>query len=185
VSRVIGNIPVIIENDACLAGLAEANALIDEYQKILYFTISTGIGGAWLENGRIAESLQDMEPGHMPLWYEDKFQKWESFASGKAIIARYGKQASEIQQDEQWQEIGERIAYGVAVCCSVLMPEIIVFGGGAGQFADKFTPYISEYLDEHLSPLVKKPKKLLKATYEADSAIHGCFELLRQKGLVK
>lgn len=108
----------------------------------------------------------------------------ESFASGRAIADRYGKQASEIADDKQWQEIGERIGYGLAICCSVLQPDAVVFGGGVGQFADKFTPYAKEYLNQHLSPLIKKPKELLSPAYGQDSAIHGCFVLLRQQGLV-
>ncbi len=184
-SKVIGDIPVIIENDARLGGLAEAGAVAGEYKKVLYLTISTGIGGAVIEDGKIVEALQDMEVGQMPLLYEGKSQTWESFASGKAITKIYGKQAAEIKDENQWQEIGERIGYGVAVCCSEMQPEVIIFGGGAGQFADKFAGSVNNYLDSHLSPLIRKPKALLGPKYGDKSVIYGCFVLLKQHGLVK
>lgn len=186
VSRAIGgDVPVIIENDSRVAGLAETVALSDRYKNVFYVTISTGIGCALIENGRIPEALQDMESGHMPIFYESKIQKWEDFASGHAIVERYGKQASEIDDEKTWQEIGERIGYGLAVCCTILQPEAIVFGGGAGQFADKFKSSVNNYLEAHLSSIIKKPKELLAPAYGPDSAIHGCFVLLKQKGLVK
>jgi glucokinase len=185
ISKAIGNLPVIIENDARLGGLAEASAIQDKYRKVLYLTISTGIGGALIENGKIVEALQDMEVGQMPLSYEGKTQTWESFASGKAIDERYGRQASEITGEQQWREIGERIGYGVAVCCSELQPEAVVFGGGAGQFAEKFVGSLGDYLEQNLSPLVKRPKALLGPAYTDHSVIHGCFILLKQRGLIQ
>lgn len=183
VSSALG-VPVIIENDARTGALAEAIDA-ERYGKLLYLTISTGIGGGVIQDGDIIEALKDMEVGQMPLFYEGKVQTWESFASGKAIKERYGMQASDIQDEKVWQEIGERIAYGVAVCCSTLQPDTIVFGGGVGQFADKFINHINKYLEDNLSPLVKRPNQLLPASYGADSAIHGCFFLLKQKGLVR
>lgn len=185
ISRAIGGLPVIIENDARTAALAEAHALREQYKQILYLTISTGIGGGLIKDGKIAEALLDIEVGQMPVLYEGKLQRWESFASGRAIKERYGKQASEIDDPESWQEIGNRIGYGVAICCSILQPDAIVFGGGVGQFADKFIGSVNNYLAEHLSPLVRQPKALLAPSFSADSAIHGCFELVKQKGLVQ
>jgi glucokinase len=178
------NIPVVIENDARVAALAEAMNM-DDYGRLLYLTISTGIGGGLIEEGSVVEALQDMEVGQMPLYYEGRVQTWESFASGKAIKEKYDMQASDIQDQETWEEIGGRIAYGLAVCCSTLQPHTVVFGGGVGQFADNFIIYINKYLDQNLSPLVKNPERLLSASYAADSAIHGCFSLLKQKGHVR
>ena len=185
ISKAIGGIPTIIENDARVAGVAEATELIQEYEYVLYLTISTGIGGAFLRNGEIIKELQDSEVGHMPLIYGEKIQPWETFASGKALVDRYGKKASEIDSEEDWKDIGERIGYGVAVCCSIFQPQAVVFGGGAGQYADKFNKYIKAYLEKNSSPIIKQPKALLTAKYGADSAIHGCFTILKQQGLIK
>lgn len=184
ISKAIGNIPVIIENDARIAGLAEAELLKNKYNSVLYLTISTGIGGAFIKNGEIVKAIQDSEMGHMPLPFEGKIQRWEQFASGKAIVQRYHQQASEITDPHKWKEIGENIGYGLAICCSILQPESVVFGGGAGQYSAKFTDYVKAYLDQHQSPIIPRPKALLPAHFGADSAIHGCFTLISQQGLV-
>lgn len=184
IAKAIGNIPVIIENDARLAGIAEAEQLKNKYGSVLYLTISTGIGGAFIKDGEIVKAIQDSEMGHMPLPFEGKIQRWEQFASGKAIVQRYHQQTSQITDPVKWQEIGENIGYGLAICCSILQPEVVVFGGGAGQYAANFTDYIKAYLDRHQSPIVAKPKALLPAHFGADSAIHGCFSILNQQGLV-
>lgn len=183
ISRVIG-VPVIIENDAKIAGLAESAKLIGKYKRVLYMTISTGIGVSYLEDGKFVEALQDMEPGKMPLLYEGEIQQWEDFASGKAIVKRYGLQASEISDPKIWQEVAERLSYGVGVCCSVIQPEAIIFGGGAGKYSDQFSGYIENYLARNLHPVTTPPKQLLPAYYGNDSVVHGCYILLKQQGKI-
>ena len=84
---------VLIENDANLAGLSEAHELGDLNQKVLYFTFSTGIGTGFIENGVLDPTLLDAEGGQ--IFVNGKV--WETIASGKAIVAKYGKRASEIE----------------------------------------------------------------------------------------
>lgn len=185
ISKAIGGTPVIIENDARIGGVAEAGEIINDYERVLYITISTGIGGALIKSGEIVKELEDTEMGKIPLLYEGKIQHWEDFAGGRAIVERYDKRASDIESTEQWEEIGNRIAYGIAVCCSILQPQVIVFGGGVGQSADKFKEYVREYLSEHLHAIARQPEALLPAKFGENSVIHGCFALLKQHGLVK
>lgn len=177
ISGILKNSPVIIENDSRCGGLAEATLLKGQYKQVLYLTISTGIGGALLDDGNIVTSLQDTEMGKMPLQFEGKLTHWENFASGGAIVKRYGRLASQIDDTQTWTEIGEHIAYGVGILCSVMQPEAVIFGGGAGTFADKFKPTIAEYLDRELHNIVRRPKALLPAKYKENSSIYGCFEL--------
>jgi predicted NBD/HSP70 family sugar kinase len=184
ISRIIGGAPVIIENDAKIAGLAESEKLNGQYKRVLYMTISTGIGVSYLENGILTEALLNMELGKMPLPYEGKVQQWEEFASGRAMVKRYGLMASEIKDPVMWEEIGERLSYGVGVCCSVLQPEAIVFGGGAGKYSEKFAKHIKEYLVKNLHPITEPPRALLPAHYGNDSVVHGCYILLKQKGKI-
>lgn len=184
ISRIIGGVPVIIENDAKIAGLAESQKLSGQYSRVLYMTISTGIGASYLENGILTEALLNMEPGKMPLPYEGKVQKWEDFASGRSIVERYGLLASDIKDPAIWEEIAERLSYGVGICCSILQPEAIVFGGGAGKYSERFSDHIGNYLAKNLHPVTQPPKALLPAHYGNDSVVHGCYILLKQKGKI-
>jgi glucokinase len=180
ISDILGGTPVRLENDARLAGLAEAKALGSNYHRILYLTISTGIGGALITDSRIVTELQDMEIGKMPLVYDGKLQAWEDFASGQAMVEKYGKKAAEIEDEGIWQEIGAKIAIGVAIVCTVVQPEVIVFGGGVGQYADRFKDTISKYLQDNLHPVVLQPKELLGPSYAEDNVLRGCYELAVQ-----
>ena len=180
ISKLIGNRPVIIENDSRLAGLSEAQLIKDRYNDILYMTVSTGIGGAFIQNGRIATPLQDMEMGKMPLLHDGKYVQWEEFASGRAIAERYGKPASQITEPDIWNTIGTDLAHGLGAVCSILQPDVIVIGGGVGQFADKYKGVIQGYLQEQLHAIVRPPEAILVAQRPDEAVVYGCYDLLRQ-----
>lgn len=180
ISKIAGNVETIIENDARLAGLAEAIALEPPQKRVLYLTISTGIGGALIVDNQIVKQLQDAEMGHMPLYYDGKITSWERMASGRAVVENYGKHAKEIEDPDTWREIGKRIAYGVGALCAVTQPEAIIFGGGVGQFADKFIPTIEDYLQKNLHRVVRQPAVLAGPKYGQENVLRGCYELAAQ-----
>ena len=171
---------LVIENDTRLGGLGEARAYTGKYKRLVYFTVSTGIGGALIIDKRISEDMRDMEIGKAPLLNEDgQIQDWENIASGRALYEKYGIRADEITDEKIWKEIAEKIAHGIGIACAVLQPEVIIFGGGVGQYADKFTPYIKDYLEENLHPNINQPKELSGPNRAEDSVLYGCYELLK------
>lgn len=91
-AKVVGNIPIYIEHDVNLAGIYEAS-LHKRYKKVLYLTVSTGIGDGIIIDGKIDPDFADSEAGQMVLEHEGKLQKWEDIASGRAFRAKYGKKA--------------------------------------------------------------------------------------------
>ena len=171
--------PTLIENDANLAGLAEAKMLVGRYTKVLYVTVSTGIGGTLYQNDEMIRALEDMEMGKMPLPFEGRIAYWENFAGGRSIVDRYKKMASELDDPKAWHEIAERLGYGLAIVCSILQPDAIVFGGGAGQYAEKFIPHLQAYLKENLHVVVNPPQAMFPAHYKDQSVIVGCYQLAR------
>lgn len=171
---------ILLENDAKLGGLGEARAADGKYKRVLYITIGTGIGVALIVNGKISKDLEDMEIGKTPLYYKDGHLKhWEDMVSGRAIFEQYGKKASEINDDAIWEDIGLKIGYGLGAACSALQPDVIIFGGGIGQYADKFSPVIAKYLDDNLHSIVRKPQAYLPPTYVEDSVLRGCYEYIK------
>lgn len=179
-NKSLPGVKIIIENDAKLGGLGEARAVSGQYKRVLYITIGTGIGGALIVDGKISKNLEDMEMGKMPLYYRnDELKHWEDIVSGRVIFEEYGKKASEITDDNIWQEIGLKIGYGLGIACSTLQPDAVIFGGGIGQFADKFSSVVSEYLDENLHAIVRKPRAYLPPKYIEDSVIVGCYEYIK------
>ena len=165
--------PVIVENDANLAGLAEARALDELPAVCLYVTVSTGIGTGIITDGTINQYFATSEGGQMALMHEGRLQRWEQFASGKAILARYGTLASEIKDPAIWSEIAATIAQGLLVLCPILRPEIIVIGGGVGAHFEKFSEQLTATLDANLAQ-AQRPT-VIQAAHPEKAVVYGCY----------
>lgn len=175
----IAHCPIQIENDTKLAGLSEAINIIHEFKKCLYVTISTGISNALTVNGVLDPDLIDSESGHMLLEHDGKLRTWESFASGKAIVAKYGKRASEITNKSDWKAISRNIAVGLIDLMAVIQPEVIVIGGGVGTHFEKFKEPLIEQLKRYETPLVPLPA-IRGALHPEEAVIYGCYYLARE-----
>ena len=172
-------VPVTVENDANLAGLSEAVLIKHAYNKVLYVTISTGIGGIIVVDGVIDPEYADMEFGHMMFEHDDKLMAWEEFASGRAIYAKYGLKASEIEDPGIWYAISRNIALGLTNVVVNLTPEVIIIGGGVGTHFDKFADRLHEEMMLYGSKLVSIPP-IRKAIRAEEAVLYGCYELARQ-----
>jgi predicted NBD/HSP70 family sugar kinase len=170
--------PVVIENDANLAGLSEG-MLIKEYKKVLYVTISTGIGDGFIVDQKIEPGMADSEAGQMLLEHNGKLEAWEDFASGKAIVKRFGKRANEIIDQATWQIIGHDIAIGLIELIALMQPEVIVLGGGVGAHYEKFKSFLHEFLREYENPLFTVPV-IIEAARPELAVIYGCYDLAKQ-----
>ena len=93
---ILPGVPLLIENDANLAGLAETRALNPVPASSLYITVSTGIGSGVITNGDINAGLRLSEAGRTLVEYNGRIQQWETFASGQAILKVYKKFARDI-----------------------------------------------------------------------------------------
>ncbi|HEX4204484.1 MAG TPA: ROK family protein [Ktedonobacteraceae bacterium] len=91
------SIPIFVENDANVAALAEHMFGAGRHSKeMVYMTVSTGIGGGVISNGRILEGIVGTaaELGHMTIdWHGDRCNCGnigclESISSGTAIARR-------------------------------------------------------------------------------------------------
>lgn len=168
------NCPVTIENDANLAGLSEALLIQDTYHKVLYITVSTGIGGVFIVNGEIDPNTIDMEVGYLLLEHEGRLMRWQEFASGKAIVEKFGKKASEINDPQTWYVIARNIAIGLVDLIATLTPDAIVIGGGVGAHLDKFKAQLDEQLRIYDNPMIHIPP-ILQAKRAEEAVIYGCY----------
>lgn len=178
VEKIVG-CPVFIENDAKLAGLSEAILLKPTYSRVAYVTISTGIGVGIIINQKIEPLLVDSEPGKMPLEHEGKMVAWESFASGKAIVKRYGKRASEIYDENIWKQIARDIAVGLINVIAIVQPQVIVLGGGVSTHFDRFGKLLKKALDKYETPLIPIPP-VRAATRPEEAVVFGCYSFAKE-----
>jgi len=172
------NCPMLLENDANLAGLSEAILLKGKYDKVMYVTISTGIGTGFVSNGMLEPNLLDSEGGDVLVQWGDHPVKWESIGSGKAIFETYNQKASDIEDPKIWAEIAKRWTVGFIDLISISQPDVIVLGGGVGHYLPKYHDILVKELKEYETPVLKIPP-IVEAQRPEEAVVYGCYELAR------
>ena len=153
-------IPFIIKNDAKCAALGEYKYVIkDDNKNILFLTLGTGIGGAYIYNGELLEghSYDGYEYGHMvvkengiPCKCGKKgcFEKYGSILCFKlkvqerlnlpinisgpelrANIAKYEDKVYDLQENYL-----NDLSLGLSNLINIFEPDMIVIGGGFARF---------------------------------------------------
>jgi glucokinase len=162
--------PVVVENDANCAALAEARLGSGAGSRtVVYWTVSTGIGSGIVSDGRLVLGRHDTEGGHMVLWpgwldgppcHCGGYGCLEALASGRAIIRRYGVAPEHLTDPEAWAEIGRWIGLATVNVTTVHDPDVVVFGGGVCASWQKFAPSLSETVERYLK-LQPRPEIVL------------------------
>ena len=140
------SVPVAFDTDVNAAALGEhrwgAGQGLDTF---CYITVGTGIGGGGLAGGNLLHGLLHPEFGHIRIPHDferDPFEGvcpyhgdcWEGLASGRAIEARWGKPAEELDDEPAvWELEAHYLALGLVSVMCVLSPERIVVGGGVAR----------------------------------------------------
>jgi predicted NBD/HSP70 family sugar kinase len=131
------NTHVFLENDAAIAGLGEAVYGAGKGLEIVaYHTVSTGVGGAKIENGEIDHASIGFEPGKQVLDIDRTIlgdeiaPTLENLVSGAAVELRFGVKPYEIpQSDVLWNELAEYLAQGLRNTVLYWSPDVIILGG--------------------------------------------------------
>lgn len=166
------NVPVTLENDANLAGLAEVNALAQTPHSVVYLSIGAGIGSSIIIDGKLVNGLLNSEAGMTGLEYDGKIRSWESFASGKAIFEAYGQLAEDITSKRIWQAITDRISRGLLVLIPIIQPELIIIGGSMGKNFSKYAPLLNALINEKLPTKLERPH-IIAASQPELAVIYG------------
>jgi predicted NBD/HSP70 family sugar kinase len=176
----ITSCPMVIENDAKMAALSEAMLVKDEYARVLYVTVSTGIGFAIVDHQIIDDNFGDAGGKSLMLEHNGQTVSWESFASGHAIVEEYHQMAKDINDPEVWKKVSAELAQGFIHLIAVTEPDLIVIGGSVGNYYDKYGTFLIEDIKEYHMPLVKLPV-IRGAQRPDDCVIYGCYDLAKQK----
>ena len=107
--------PLYLENDAALAGLGEATLGAGRGRDIVaYLTISTGVGGVRIVDGKIDRKAVGFEPGQQIINFADnESQTLEANVSGQALQKKYGIKPHDLTDQKIWQEVARTLAYGI------------------------------------------------------------------------
>ncbi len=169
--------PVIIENDAKVGGLAEANNVKNEFKNVLYITIGTGIGIAYIADGVIDINYGDKGGTIIMLERRGKRQSWEALASGRAIVKRFGKKASDIT-DKDWPVWAKDFAAGLLEVIVKFSPDVVIIGGGVGKHFNRFDSFLTTELKKYETPLMPLPP-LKAAKHPEEAVLYGCYYLAK------
>lgn len=184
--RKILDAPVYLENDAAMAGLGEAAFGKGKGRKVVvYMTISTGVGGSRVVNGKIDESAMGFEPGHQIIDPSGSLCPGcksvpgylEKYVSGSALEKRYRKKAYEIADSRVWEEVAYFLAYGLNNTIVHWSPDIVILGGSV-------TEKISlKRVGFHLRRIMKifpKIPLIEKAVLGDFGGLYGAVQLLKR-----
>ncbi|MDB5175367.1 MAG: hypothetical protein JWM81_225 [Candidatus Saccharibacteria bacterium] len=170
--------PVVIDNDANLGGLSEA-MLNKQAEKVLYITVSTGIGTGVIYQQRISEELADIEGGAIMLPFNNQLVKWEKFASGRAIYEHFNKKAQDITAEADWKYIVRNLALGFFENIVVVQPDLVIVGGSVGTYFDRYEHLLVAELKKFETPLTPIPK-IIQAKRPEEAVVYGCYDLASQ-----
>lgn len=180
-------VPVFVENDARVAGLAETRlGAAKGFRHVFYITISTGIGSAIIIDGKIYHGADGAagEFGQMKLLdgsiLEQKF-------AGPAIERLFGLPTTQLTDLIKKNDMGAKTAldyltHGIgtflANVATLLNPQIIVVGGGVSQLGDLILDPVREKVAAKAFSIAAENVKIVPAALHTDSGAIGAVELL-------
>lgn len=136
-------VPCCMDNDANLGALGEYRFGAGRGARLLlYVTLSTGIGGGIVVDGKIMRGADSLagEVGHIPLEAGGPECScgargcFEAFCSGRAIESRTGRSAAELLQDPAFRAgYVPALARGLRAALLLLNPDRLVIGGGVSK----------------------------------------------------
>src|SRR3989344_537127 len=175
---------LIIENDASLAGLAEAiRGQGKNYRCVAYLTLSSGVGGTVILDKKLLDMPRNFEPGWQvileggrKLYKEVPKGDFEAYASGSALKEFYGVDPETCEDQKVWAEFGKHVASGIINLQALWSPQIVILGGGVSNQFEKFKDAMFKEIEENI---VEIPK-VVKSDLGDINGVLGGFDLINE-----
>ena len=178
--------PFFVDVDTNIAALGEYYFGKVAARRFLYLTLSTGMGGGLLVDGKIERGANGAHPevGHQSIHYRCSYPTkiqcecgapdcLEALVSGNGIRRIYGKPAEKLDPAE-WSEVAYNLGQGLRNLAAILAPEVIRLGGGVALGGGKeFVCSAWRVMNEHLK-IVPAPEVQLSAL-GYDTALLGAI----------
>lgn len=170
--------PVTLGNDAELCGLGEAYFGAGKGSSILaYITVSTGVGGSRIVDGKIDRSAMGFEPGQMMLTLNGT--KLGRLAGGASILKRFHKKPYAIHSRVFWTRLSKQLALGLNNICVLWSPDRIVVGGSMIKQPGILFPVVNAYLKKYVT-IFPNPPKVVPAKLGDFGGLYGGLALLKK-----
>jgi predicted NBD/HSP70 family sugar kinase len=182
--------PFFVDVDTNVAALGEYALGGAPVARLLYLTISTGMGGGFVVDGRIYRGAQGGHPevGHQAINFRCAHPErvacecgapdcLEALVSGNAIRRIYGVPAEELPV-EAWAEVAYNLGQGLRNLATIYLPDAIVLGGGVAiGGGDILLEQAGSVMADHLRLVSAPTLRLSRLGY--DTALLGAIELAR------
>lgn len=199
------NKPVYLENDANLAGLAEA--VVGEgkdYNYVQFFTVSTGLGAGFVINKEIYHGAHGFgnEVANCVMMKDGPSHGSiipggiEAISSGTAITSRAVKAGLDVKHAGEVNDLAkagnevakqimddakEYLANFIGVVYGYADPEIVILGGSVALKIDGFVEEVEALAKERFYEIMKPYVKVRKSTLNEDSGLIGAAYLAFSK----
>ncbi len=173
--------PVSFENDTALVGLGEAHYGAGQGSQIfVYITVSTGVNGIRIVDGRVDTSTQGFEIGGQYLNLGSTVS-WEEMISGTAISKRFGSHPKDLGKGNAvWEELAETLAYGLHNSILHWSPDRVAIGGSMLNEVGISVERTALHLKKIMRKFPRVPD-IVHSKLGDVGGLYGGLALLRQK----
>lgn len=174
---------VLIDNDLVCGGRAEAIFGVGKsYDSSIYFTVSTGVGGAFVYKADGGHRVVQIEAGQFAIKGvgmpngAGQVDTIESYVGGRSMEQRFLRKPEDIKDLLLWENQVSYLATAVINCIIMFSPDIFILGGGMIENND----YLREKLIiEAQKGLKIKPFPTVKISRMGKNVVvHGALSLL-------
>ena len=177
-----------VDVDTNVAAVGEYNLGRYAERTFLYITLSTGMGGGFLIDGKIYQGKGHPEIAHQSVNFRSQHPEraicecgagacLEALVSGNGIRRMYLRAAEDLSRFE-WDEVAYNFGQGLRNIAALLSPDVIVLGGGVAVGGGQaFVNAATEYMRDGLKIVAIPKLRLSKFGY--DTALLGACWLAR------
>jgi glucokinase len=180
--------PFFVDVDTNVAAVGEYRWGGVRARRFLYVTLSTGMGGGFLIDGKIYRGQDGAHPelAHQSIHFRSSHPAavqcecgapdcLEALISGNAIRRIYGK-AAEALSAAEWEEVAYNLGQGLRNMAALYAPDVISIGGGvAVGGGEKFIQSARNVMKEHLKLVPAPQVSLSRLGY--DTALRGAIAI--------
>jgi glucokinase len=186
IERLTG-VRAIVDNDANAGALGEYRYGAGQgLDPLFYMTLSTGIGGGIISQGRVYRGADSFagELGHLtvrpdgPECLCGSFGCYERMCCGLWLERDYGRPAKELLLDPQFvSRYVVDLARGLKAAIMILNPARVVIGGGISKAGDRLLLPLRDELRRQITSWSRARLDVVTAKLGDDSVLYGALAL--------
>jgi glucokinase len=187
---------VLMENDGIAAAIGEwKHGAGKGLKSLVYVTVSTGIGGGVIVDGKVLHGRKGMagHVGHLAIYPDGLICScgnagcWEAYAAGPAFTARAkaksaadvfaAAEAGDSTAQNHVDEEARLLGIGITSLLHLYSPDMVIIGGGLSNAFDQLHPGINSYIQAN-AMLAFKDVPVVRAALGGNSGLIGAASMV-------